>query len=138
MSVDKKDLIDIRNVEDGDTNFIFSTWLRGLRYGNDWFGLIEASAYYEHCHKIIEKVLKDPATTVKVACLKEDPSVVLGYSVYRSESLIWVQVKAAWRNIGIAKSLVPENINTVINITKIGAAILKNRPNVHFNPFKVT
>lgn len=136
MSVDKKDLIMVRDMVPEDKNFIFSTWLRGLRYGNDFFELIESGAYYTHCHSAIEKTLANPGVVVKVACLKEDPNVVLGYSVYSGATLAWVQVKAAWRHIGIARSLVPDNILTVTNITKIGAAILKTRPHVRFNPFQ--
>lgn len=133
--IDKKDLIDIRDAIEDDLSFIFSTWLKGLRYGNDWFELIESSAYYENYHKTIQKILASDSTTVKIACLKESPGVILGYSVYRNSILDYVFVKKAWRKIGIAKSLVPEKITTVTQMTNTGRQLLNKYPGTVFNPF---
>lgn len=119
-----------------DAAFIFSTWLKGLRFGNDWFGLIDSKVYFRVYHKVIENILSNPNTKVNVACLKEDPKVLLGYSVYTGSTLSWLHVKKAWRNIGLAKDLVPNNITSVSHITSIGRSILKKHPQVIFNPFE--
>lgn len=133
--VDKKDLIEIRNMYPDDWNFILSTWLKGLRYGNDWFGLIEAGVYYTNYQKHIERILQSPTTAVKVACLKESPDVILGYSVTRGNTLDWVFVKKNWRLIGIARSLVPDTTTHVSHLTDVGRSILKKSPGITFNPF---
>ncbi len=112
-----------------------STWLKGLRYGNDWFELIEAPAYYEHYQKAVDHILDLVLTEVKVACLKDSPDVIVGYSVYRGSTLDYVFVKKAWRGIGVAKSLVPSGIVKVTHITAVGRSILKKYPKVKFNPF---
>lgn len=118
-----------------DWNFIMSTWLKGLRYGNDWFELIEAPVYYENYAKAIENTLQSPTTAVRVACLKDTPDIILGYSVSHGDHVFWTFVKKAWRGIGVASSLVPDTTTSAGNLTEVGKAILKKRPKIKFNPF---
>jgi hypothetical protein len=125
----------IRSPTAEDCPFIFATWLRGLRYGNELFGLIESDIYFEKYHEIIQKILTSPGVQVSIACLKDQPDVILGYSVFTGNRLHWVHVKSAWRNIGIARELVPSNTKLVSHVTKVGASILKAHPSVRFNPF---
>lgn len=137
MQVSKSESVAIRAFDPKDYNFIISTWIKGLKYGNDWFNLIDQKSYYENYHKVIEAYLKNPATIIRVACLKSDPEVILGYSVARNNDSVldWVFCKKAWRDIGIAKALVPTSVTTVTHVTKTGAAILKKRPDLKLNPF---
>lgn len=133
----KSELITIRDAESGDINFILATWLRGLKYGNDWFQMIDPEAYFLVYQKVIEAILQRPDTVVKVACLVEDRDVLIGYSVYAGDRLDWLFVKKNWRNIGVARSLVPENINVITHLTAVGKTILRKHPTVKFNPFAV-
>lgn len=135
QEINKADLIEIRDYLPGDHNFILATWLRGLRYGNEWFSLIDSDAYYENYEKVIKAILTRPNTVVRVASLKDDPEVILGYSVYADDVLDWVFVKKAWRNIKIAKSLMPSTVKVVTHLTKTGVSMLKKYPEVRFNPF---
>lgn len=134
---EKSDSVVIRNMVSDDKNFILATWLKGLRYGNDWYGEIEPSVYFAVYHQIIEVILADKRVTVKVACLKDDPDVVLGYSVYSGNRLDWLFVKRAWRNIGIAKSLIPKGITIVSHLTATGRSMLRKTKGVFFNPFSL-
>lgn len=136
--MNRTDLIAIREYRPDDEAFIFSTWLRGLKFGNDWFELIESAAYYKSYHAVIEAILKSPEVLIRVACLREDPEVILGYSVASGHRLHWVQVKDRWRKIGIAKSLVPQEVTIVTHLTKVGRSILSKHPEVRFNPFDLT
>ena len=131
----KSELIGIRDSNPGDINFILATWLRGLKYGNDWFQMIDPDIYFSIYQSAIEAILAKPNITVKVACLKDDPEVVVGYAVYANQRLDWVFVKKAWRGIGIAKSLIPDDIKTVSHITAVGKKILHKHQGVKFNPF---
>lgn len=133
--MDKSSLVAIRPWTPADRNFILATWLKGLRYGNDWYGLIDADAYYKNYHAFLEKLLASPGVAVSVACLKEDPEVILGYSVSHGTVLDWIFCKKAWRGIGIARSLVPADIDSVSHLTDAGRSILKRNPAVKFNPF---
>lgn len=135
--LERANLVALRDITPSDRNFVFATWLRGLKYGNDFFNAIEAEVYYKVYNKYIEAVLARPQVTVKFACLRDDPEVVLGYAVYEGPVLHWVFVKKAWRSIGIAKSLVPETITTVTHLTLAGKSILHKQRyyGIVFNPF---
>lgn len=133
--INKEELISIREYRADDKSFILATWLRGLRFGNEWFGLIGANTYYTIYHKILEAILSRPNSVIKVACLKDDESVILGYCIYAGTRLDWVFVKKAWRKIGIAKALVPTDIQEVSHLTKVGKSLLLKYPKLSFNPF---
>lgn len=131
----KSDLVAIRDYAEDDKNFILATWLRGLRYGCEFFKDVESKAYFNTYQKALQTVLANKKTRIQVACLKEDPAVILGYVSYSGDVLHWVFCKREWRGIGIAKSLVPEGIKTVSHLTGVGKKILRNHPGVVFNPF---
>lgn len=138
--MNKSDLITTRTPVAEDAAFILSTWLKGLLYGGDaLYRKIPKDIYYANHHKVLEKILSSPSTTVKIACLKEDPEVILGYIVYRtfeSQSVIdWIFVKKNWRGIGIANSLFPHNVYAVTSLTKAGESIMQKHSKVVFNPY---
>lgn len=131
--MDKKDLIYTRDYIEEDYNFIMSTWLKGLRYGNDFFKSVASKPYFESYHGAIDKLLGSSDVRIQVSCLKEDPSVILGYSIARGEVLDWVYVKQDWRQIGIARSLVPEGVTTVSHWTTLGKKCMPKTWKI--NPF---
>jgi len=132
--MNKKDLIAIRDFDPKDTNFIYDTWLNSLRHGNDLFGLIDNVRYYEVYRAVITLLLKD--ATIKVACLKEDDQIILGYSVSRGDTLDFAYVKEMWRKLGIFTDLLPLKIKTITHLTKAGHAIWKKKfPDAIFDPF---
>jgi len=140
----KKELISVRPYGETDKNFILATWLRGLYYGDSFFSSIPKTIFMENYHAVLEGFLYKNADAIQVACLREDPDFILGYSVVRHlkigeadiSVLDWIFVKTAWRGIGISKMLVPNKINACTHLTKLGASIIKNKyPNIIFNPF---
>lgn len=132
----KSDLIAIRDYQPNDVNFIYVSWLKNLRYSNEWFGMIEQDVYFKNYHSVIERILKKPSISVKIACLKEDSDVILGYAVYEGNRLDYLYVKSAWRAIGLSKMLLGSNkIEVVTHITDVAKAILKKHPEIKFNPF---
>lgn len=134
---DKTTQLATRGYTDNDHNFILATWLRGLYYGDSWFSVIPKNVFMENYHRFIENRLKTPGIKISVVCLKDDPEVILGYSVSRTiegiNILDWIFVKSAWRNLGIAKSLIPQPIHAVSHLTKVGKSL--KPANVIFNPF---
>lgn len=131
------DLVTVRDAEEGDSPFIYATWLKGLRFGNDTFGQIDQTIYFDKYHEVIEKILHLPTTVVAVACLKDERDVILGYSILGyPKTLHYVHVKQAWRRFGIGTMLVPKDLDTTTHVTKVGWSILKKKyPKVIFNPF---
>lgn len=134
--MDKTELVAIRDYIPEDKNFIYASWLRGLYYGDSWLSLMKKDAFMVYYHNVIEKHLESPGVLIKVACLKDDPEVILGYVVTSRAAPIvhWAFVKSAWRGIGIAKMLVPADTQIVTNLTKSGLAIMRKYPGVSYNP----
>lgn len=132
--MNKLDLITTRDFLPEDKAFIMATWLKGLYYGNSWFGAIRKGIYMNHYGKVLEMILSKPTIEIKVSCLKEDEDVILAYAVYEGDVLHWVHTKESWRNIGLAKGLIPSNITTVTHLNKVGRTLMVLKQ-LAFNPF---
>lgn len=128
--------IKIREASESDFPFIYATWLKGLRFGNDVYGLIEQESYFRNQHRILEIILHRPDTEINVACLVEDPGTILGYAILGDKMVHYVHVKQAFRRFGIAKELCPKDIQRVTHVTKMGWNILKEKfPKAIYDPF---
>jgi hypothetical protein len=131
-------LYDIRDYQPEDKAFVMSTFLRGLYYGDSWFSLIPKTIFMNNYKKIVESMTQSPKVIIKVACLKEDPTVIIGYSILSSDfqTIHWLFVKQNWRNNGVGKSLVPKYPTAVSHLTKVGKSLMsKFETEVIFNPF---
>ena len=117
-----------------DKNFILSSWLKGLYFGNDWFSEIPANIFFKNYQKVLETILGHPDTELSVATLPDADDVILGYAVHSGDTLHWVFIKGAWRKLGIARALVPKRITTVSHLTETGRS-LKHKYKYIFNPF---
>lgn len=165
--MNKKDLMTLRAFQkDEDQNFILSTWLKGLYHGNrpergdhscqhmseclecsklfDPYAEIPPDLFYATYAKVILKILELDSTIVSIACLKESEDVILGYSVISSSAAYplmvhWVYVKHDWRKIGLLHDLLPDRIDCVTHLTKVGKTILKkNYATAIYNPFALS
>lgn len=117
-------------------NMVYSKWMRSLRYGNDYFKLIDSKAYYATYDRYIGLLLERPKTVVRVALLSDDLDVALGFSVSEGHALHYVHVQKDMRNKGIGTSLVPFEVKTITHLTKNGLAIWSSKlPMASFNPF---
>ncbi len=140
MDYISKDLIAIRAVQPTDKAFIYSTWLKGLYYGNEWFREIDQDLYYKCYKAVIASLLLKPTVSIIVACLKDDPDSILAYSVVEKRDsgvnvVHWIFTKAPWRKLGIAKKLIPNNVSVVTHLTRLGKNI-KPRHWI-FDPFLI-
>lgn len=133
MKTDVEEIATIRPMRKEDEGFIFSTWALGLRHGNEIFATIDEPTYFEKYFDIIGRIVSQ--SSVRVAALKEDPDVVLGYSVNQGQKLHFVFVKEAWRKLGIATALT-HPFEEFTHYTRLGLAIqIEKYPNAKFNPF---
>lgn len=115
---------------------IFSKWLRSLRFGNDFFKLIDAESYYRAYHPLINRIIHRGDTIVYLAVLTDDHDVVLGFSVSRGKVLDYVYVDRFYRQLGIGRDLVPDGIEMISHVTKTGLIIWANKAgHWKFNPF---
>lgn len=120
-----------------DENFVFSTALEGLYYGDSWFSKIKKSLFLSNYRAILKGILTKPTTHIKVACIKDDPGEIKGYAILTNDqkALMWVYVRKDWRKNGIATALVPPTVTEVSNLTKLGVILMKKYPTLSFNPF---
>lgn len=127
-------LITTRQAILSDEAFIFSSWLLGLYYGDSWYSKLDKDYFMKYYHKVIEQLLS--TSTIKIACLKEDPNTIIGFSVFDEDKLHWVTCKKDWRRIGVASLLVPREIKVVTHANKVGLEIAKKK-DLDFQPFHV-
>ncbi len=132
-------LYDIRPVREEDRAFIASTFLRGLYYGNEFYRLIDKSCFMNNYKLVVNALLNSPKIETKVACLKEDSNVILGYSILspKDQAVIWIFIKSPWRQQGIGRSLLPASVTTATHFTTLSLQLIKKLPDCVFNPFKV-
>lgn len=131
-------LYEIRSFHPDDTNFIKSTFLRGLYYGDSWFSKIPKNIFMDTYSRAADALLAKPDIVIKIACLSDDTNTILGYSILSPDyqTVVYVYVKSAWRKKGIAKSLVPTHPSAVMHLTTLGSQLLhKLGPQCQFNPF---
>lgn len=128
----------IRDYIPGDKNFILSTFLRGMYYGDSWFSLIPKKIFMDNYKKVAETLINN--SIIKIACLSDDKDVILGYSILSKDYLgiHFCYVKSAWRRKGIGKSLLPKFPIYISHFTKLGLSLRNKYPNTVFNPFKLT
>lgn len=126
---------EIRDYLPQDEAFVMATFLRGLYYGDSWFSVMPKDLFMKFYKIIGTAIVKK--NTIKVACLKEDKDVILGYSILSNDfsTIHFVFVKTLFRKQGIAKSLLPKHPTYVTHLTTVGRNLLPKLNNCVFNPF---
>lgn len=118
--------------------FVFSKWLRSLRFGNRLFKQIDSDEYYKNYSIFIDRLLQKPSSIIRMAILTDDRDVILGFSVNREDILDYIFVQREFRGIGIATKLFPEEITTFTHLTLIAIDAWNTNPklkHLKFNPF---
>lgn len=118
-----------------DRSFVMATFLKGLYYGEMGLELVPKDIFMANYRKVAEMLIA--RSQVKIACLKEDPDVILGYSILSPDfqGIHWVYVKSAWRSRGIARSLTPQFPSYATHMTKLGRSLMSKFENFIYNPF---
>lgn len=125
-----------RELPEAYRNLLFSKFLRNLRFGNDYFRLVDSDAYYKVYNAYFATLLDRRDAFVRLAVLNDDRDVVLGWSLCEPEKLHFIYVSKEQRRQGIGRALLPEKISTFTHITKTGLTLWQKKlPNAIFNPF---
>lgn len=121
---------------DSYKDMIYSDFMKTLKYGNEWYALIDRGSYFKAYERLIGLLFRQMECEVKLAVLSEDHDVCLGWSMYEGPRLHYVYVKKDMRKKGIGWDLFPKGIQSFTHLTTIGKSIWKNKlPGVIFNPF---
>jgi len=127
--------IQIRDLTTADEPFVYSTMLRSLYYGNSYYNSILQSKFFQMYPIVIRNLIAKSA--VRIACLPDEPDVILGYALLEPNIIHFVYVKEAWRKQGVAKALTTDHTaQFVTHITKIGNAIRLNKK-LELDPFLI-
>lgn len=96
----------VRDAQESDLAFIFSSWLKSYR-GGFQSHMIENTIYYTEQHKLIERLLQ--RCTVQIACNPATPEDIFGYVVHERIDGIFVlhcaYIKHPFRRLGIFLTL---------------------------------
>ena len=138
-----KDAIKIRAAQSEDIPFIFSTWLKSYKHSSYFAKRIRYDIFFDNHHSIIERIIAKPTCRALVACLDDDPSVILGYIVFETTKVPtfhYIFIKKAFREMQISKMfLLDEKIDPdscqfthwTFDLDKV----LKKYPNMIYNPY---
>jgi len=132
-------LYHIRDGVSEDFPFVYASFLKGLYYGDSWFSQVPKNIFMNNYKIVVKALIENPNTVIKIACLPEDPGVILGYSILSGDyqGIHWVFVKSAWRGKGIGTSLVPKYPSYVTHLTKLGKSLMFKVESAVFDPFKI-
>jgi GNAT superfamily N-acetyltransferase len=137
MSLCEVHLHEGKHLPEGYFNLVKSRWVKTYRSQNDFMRLVDADAYYFYYPHYVESVMKRAGTEIRLVVLSDDHDVVLGFSVTEGNTLHYVHVPRDYRRQGIAKTLLPENLEWFTHITKLGLKLWPEKmPKLKFNPFK--
>lgn len=116
-----------------DEACVYATWRNSAFFGiprrtSEAKQLAEKSriTFFKGMTREIRETLKH--AVVRIACDANKPTFIVGWSCATGTHLDWIYVKVEYRNQGIAKMLMPKDIETVTNrITKIGEVIIEKK-----------
>lgn len=117
-----------------DKDFIFSTLMKGLYFGNNDYRKIDKETFLKNYQKILDNVFEQ-GVSVNILALKEDPRVIVSYCVYKDDKIIWVHTKRDWRNMKLTRLIVPKCARFAVHLSKPGRAILEKHPEIKYDPF---
>lgn len=131
-------LYDVRDGRITDIPFIRASFLNGVYYGDRCFTRIPKEIFMSNYKAVIDTILTPGKAQIKVACTKDDPDTIIGYSLLSADyqTIFWVYVKKDWRQHGVGWSLVPQYATAVTHLTKIGETLIKKLPTAIYNPFR--
>ena len=106
-----------------DLPIIYSTWRNALWFDQKERDESRAKEFYSLATAQIKKLLSLPDTHVRIACAKNEPDFIAGYSVMTGNHLEFCYTKIDYRKKGIAKLLTKGFTSVATPGTKIGRAI---------------
>jgi hypothetical protein len=135
------ELVNIRDLNQNDESFIYSSWLRSYR-NSPQMKTLSNDVYYSNHKRVVESLLKN--STVKILCSVEDPSHIFGFFSYSNNILHFLYVKYNYRKMGLATHLFSEcgftSDNTLISThtpTNSLKEYLDSKYNIKYNPYLI-
>lgn len=117
-------------IPDDDSGFIYSTYPKGAYYGAHANIEIPKDKWFEKFFLKTKKQIEN--SQILIACLKDYPETIIGYSIITHQTLEFVFVKEAFRRQGIGTLLTKNKFDTFRkeNLTNVGHSILEKHPDI--------
>lgn len=129
----------VRYAKPEDIPFIKDTWLYSLYNGNDQFRRMEKNTFMREYSRVIDAILTNEETFVRVTHLPNEEDIIISYSVvqYKEDIVIlhYVYTKKVWRGQEAHKLIMPQNYKFYTHITKQWLSIKPKE--VIYNPFYI-
>lgn len=101
------DSILIRHFQKTDAPLIYSSWSRGYVFSGPGSETVRNKKWDDRFilfnRYIDQSIAYDQ---IDIACTKSDPDFIVGYAIFKGDTLEWVYVKELFRKQGIATILV--------------------------------
>lgn len=124
--IDSLNIITRSFIPDLDQAMIYATWRNGRYYGmkdkhrEKHRG--DSTIVFRRLTSEIAQAMNE--AQVKIACLEDDPTIIVGYVVFHGNHLDWIYVKEDYRKQGVASLLIPKDIQTITATpTKLGSSL---------------
>lgn len=123
-----------------DTEFLYHNWIQS--YEQSLIGkIVPKSVYYPYQRKLIDTLLAQSDTEVRIACLPDEPNAILGFSVLQEDTVHYVYVKPHWRSKRIGQALLcllpPDFHYTHLPPREIDLIRKKVYPESKYNPYLI-
>lgn len=127
--------ITIRPMVPEDLSFVIATWLNSFK-DSDLCRRMTKGEYFKTYEPIVKDLIGQSETLI--ACLADDPDVILGYIVRYDETIHYCFVKDSWRKLGIFKMLLGNTTKGYFTHWTSPVNSLSNKyPDFIYNPFKL-
>jgi hypothetical protein len=127
MDLDQKQVVITRSYDPQvDNPFIFSTWRNSVWFDTHKDDEVDHVSF-RVMTKEIRRVLEKQNAEVRIACLKEDPTHLIGYGVLDNGTIEFVYIKIDYRNQGVATLLTKGFHDIAKPKTRLGAIIAKKK-----------
>lgn len=104
-------------MRESDRNFVLSSWLRSYSaksFDARDYGERRTQFFDDYVHVVRSLLAR---SQVIVACLREEPDVVIGWMAIEGDALHYVLVKPRWRQLGVARWMLEDYASTPVVFT---------------------
>ncbi len=131
--------IKIRKAGEGDKAFVLATWLRSYYNGSQFGSEITPHVYFKWHHALCEAFWIRPTAYALIACNPDDENQIYGWAAMEQSLhghlVHYVYVKPAFRQMGIAKALLPDSAAVSTHITRMAKRLFPS--NYVYNPYLI-
>jgi GNAT superfamily N-acetyltransferase len=134
-----------RELKESDRDFVFSSWLFSFKGASPFAKRIRGKDFYKNHQKVIENIIERPTLMTCVACLEDDPDVILGFIIWEQDqgtvSVHYIFVKEIYRGNGVGAFLWEEipkkEVIYASHLTYPVVKFFNQNESLHYDPYRM-